>query len=117
MFNNYTSLWTADETSQEYKNWKASGQKYDGINFMNSHDGINLINSHDGINFINFQRTQPLHLMLHTFLYNLGKMQHNTTIDPHPRLSPLAPHPYTVYSRKFLGLNGFIWMLSIRSPH
>ena len=62
MFNNYTTLRTAYETSQEYKNWKASGQN-------------------DGLNFMEFQKHQPLHLMLHTFLHSLGKMQHDVTIN------------------------------------
>ena len=52
LFENYTKLRSDYETSQEYRNWKASGQN-------------------DGLNFMEFQKREPLHVMLHTFLHNL----------------------------------------------
>ena len=54
LFANYTSLRSQYETGQAYRNWKSSGQN-DGINF-----------------YPNFERYQPLHVMLHTFIHELG---------------------------------------------
>ena len=50
IFENYTNLRSEYETSQQYRNWIASGQN-DGKHF-----------------FPNFQNQKPLHVMLHVFL-------------------------------------------------